>query len=708
MSKYTDERRRAYREEDWDGVIKYGELELRQDPNDIRVMNDLVHAHYNKKDYDRAFATCESILKISPVEDIAAQVEKLGPRYLRYYEVLGELYYRQNKHEEALKVFNDLKPLGQFFSKKYSLSAEIYVNRNNLEAAAKEYEGMAENCPRHASYATNALFELVDVDPLNEAIYRSLFKVYQSLKQLHSMISTFEAVRKTGKATDRFIFTLVHLYLFTGEQDKASSIVKEELERRPDNPCLQIFQAKIFWDKGDISNAEACIKKAISLDSQNEARYRAIHDDLLNRQQEDEQKLKETVSNNLKNERFTEAILACEQLLRMRPNSRDCQLVMFEVLEKSIANYLDAGKIDQAIELIGRLARFEKVDPSISKRVDIFNKQISDRRIDVYENMIACGKVAGDELNRIRLDLARAYEEQKKEPGRANSLLEEIIQSGGAYENEARFRLAFHLLSAKKLEAAEAHIKKLSTTSCSGDLMKSRFYDLGVACQEAGLKHQARSLFGEILSTDPKYNDTAQRMEELKAPSSGKEIPEAVMVVDICESSRMMDLFGDEATYQIKNALEGIMFPIFKSCDSHFMKSTGDGFLVSFPHTRQAVDAAVEILQRTQNYNSKITDGPEIHLRFGIHFGAVRLRPDGDRHGTNVNIPFRVEGLQVKDLIEVDEGISVHDFPVRDRILVTEAVAHGIKTDEKYDVRYIGLFELKNITGIHKIFQIRT
>jgi len=56
----------------------------------------------------------------------------------------------------------------------------------------------------------------------------------------------------------------------------------------------------------------------------------------------------------------------------------------------------------------------------------------------------------------------------------------------------------------------------------------------------------------------------------------------------------------------------------------------------------------------------------------------------------------------------VDGGISVQDFPVRDRILVTEAVVHSIKTDEKYDVRYIGLFELKNITGIHKIFQIRT
>ncbi len=170
----------------------------------------------------------------------------------------------------------------------------------------------------------------------------------------------------------------------------------------------------------------------------------------------------------------------------------------------------------------------------------------------------------------------------------------------------------------------------------------------------------------------------------------------------------MMDLFGDEATYQIKNILEGIMFPIFQSFDSHFTKSTGDGFLVSFPHTRQAVDAAVEILRRTQNYNSKITNGPEVHLRFGIHFGAVRIRPDGDRHGNNVNIPFRVEGLQGKDLIEVDGGMSANDFPARDRILVTEAGAHGIKSVEKYDVRYVGLFELKNITGIHKIFQVRT
>ena len=679
-----------------------------QDQNDIKVLNDLAHAHYNKKDYARALSTCESILKISPSEDFAVQVEKLGPRYMRYYEVLGELYYRQNKHDDALKIFNKLKALGPYFSKKYSLSAEIYINRKNLEAAAKEYEGMAENCPRHESEATNALFELADRDPLNEAVYRSLFNAYQSLKQLPSITSTFEAVRKTGKATDRFLFTLMYFYLFSGEPDKAFSIVKEELAKRPDDPRLQILQAKIFWDRGEIPKAEACIKKAILLDGKNEDRYRAIHDDLRKRREEDEETLKEAISHNLKNECFPEAIEACEQLLRIRPNSKDFQSGLFEVLEKSIAIHLAAGEIDQAIGLIDRLASFEKVDPGISKRIDILNKQISDRRIDIYENMIAGGKIAGDELNRIRLDLVKVYEEQKKEPDRAVPLLEEIIQSSGAHENDARFRLAFYFLGVKKLEAAEAHIKKLASIPCSDDSIKSRFYDLGVACQEAGLKHQARSLFGEILSADQNYHDTAQRMKALNAPSGGKEIPEAVMVVDICESSRMMDLFGDEATYQIKNALEGIMFPIFQRCDSHFVKSTGDGFLVGFPHTEQAVDAAVEILRETQNYNANITDGPEIHLRFGIHFGAVRIRPDGDRHGTNVNIPFRVEGLKGQDLIEVDGGISAGDFPVQDRILVTEAVAHGIKTDKKYDMRYIGLFELKNITGIHKIFQIRT
>jgi Adenylate cyclase, family 3 (some proteins contain HAMP domain) len=131
------------------------------------------------------------------------------------------------------------------------------------------------------------------------------------------------------------------------------------------------------------------------------------------------------------------------------------------------------------------------------------------------------------------------------------------------------------------------------------------------------------------------------------------------MVANICDSSKMMDLYGDWATCLIKNALEDIMLPVFKDNKSSFTKSTGDGFLVCFPNSKCALDAATQILESVNTYNSNIVNGPQIHLRFGIHFGEVRVMANKDRHGTNINIPFRVEGLNGEDLVVVKNGISL-------------------------------------------------
>jgi class 3 adenylate cyclase len=217
-------------------------------------------------------------------------------------------------------------------------------------------------------------------------------------------------------------------------------------------------------------------------------------------------------------------------------------------------------------------------------------------------------------------------------------------------------------------------------------------YDLADACAEAGLKHQARGLFNKISASDSNFKDIKNRINTINQPSgSGREIPEAVMVADICESSRMMDLYGDSATYIIKNALEGIMFPIFKDKKSSFTKSTGDGFLVCFPNSKCALDAAIQVLESVNTYNSNVADGPQIHLRFGIHFGEVRVRPDGDRHGTNINIPFRVEGLKGDDLVIVKDGISREEFTLIDRIFITEALYNDVLKKGNYNIRYLGV-----------------
>lgn len=706
MSKFSNLLRKAYRERDWDKTIKYGEQALKQDPKDIKVLNDLACAYFNKGDYERSLAICETIYEIAPPDNLTLQAKELGVRYMRHHEILGEIYYLKGRDQDSLRTFERLKVLGNVFSKKYSLSAKIHIKHDNFEGALKEYRDMAINCPRHLNEATNGLLDLVEKDPLNDACYETLFRIYSESKQLPSIIAGYEALRSTGKGKEKFLFTLINMYQFSGESDKGLTVIQEELRRRPDNPNLYIYLGKAYQARADFTQAKVCIEKAISLDPENAKKYHQVYEGMVQSIQTTEQKLKKAVGRHFKAKRYPEAIATCEQLLKIRPGHKQYRRALYNVIEKSIDIYLDEGKANEAVSLIDRLEDFIDIVPDIPKRIVTLKQRLSNSRIQVYENMITSKEITGEELNRIRCELADIYMDQKREDGRAQALLEEVVQSGGSYENHARYSLAMHMLKEKKLETAEMHVQKFSAGPCSDEKTTSQMYDLGITCEEVGLKHQARTLFTKILAKDRGYKDVAQRMETLKRRSGGTEIAEAILVVDLCESSRTMSVYGDEATYQIKNALEGFMFPIFRDCESSFIKSTGDGFLVTFPHSRQAVDAAMRILDSAKKYNERVVEGLEVHLRFGTHFGAVRVRPDRDRHGTNVNVPFRVEGLKAKDLIEVEGGISRENFPARDRILITEAVSHEISGEGGFKIRYIGLFELRNITGIHKIYQI--
>ena len=380
-----------------------------------------------------------------------------------------------------------------------------------------------------------------------------------------------------------------------------------------------------------------------------------------------------------------------------------------KVIEKSISIFLAEGNIEEAVMLIDRLETLAEKYPHVPVQIEAVKKQVSDKRVIVYENMISGEKLAGDQLNRVRYELANIYLSEEKDNDRGMALLQDVTEAGGQHESDSHYLIAQHLLKAKNLETAEIHVQKYSAVSCTDDRVKSKMYDLGDACEKAGLKHQARGLFSKVSASDSDFKDIKDRINTLnKLSGSRREIPEAVMVADICESSKMMDLYGDGATYIIKNALEDIMFPIFKDNKSSFTKSTGDGFLVCFPNSKCALDAVIQVMESVNTYNSKIVDGPQIHLRFAIHFGEVRVMPDEDRHGTNINIPFRVEGLKVDGLVEVKDGISREEFTLIDRIFITEAFYNSITKKENFTIRYLGLFELRNITGMHKIYQVMT
>ncbi len=706
-SKHSGKRSQAYKDHDWDAVIEYGEMDLEQDPSDIRAHNDLAYAYYHKKNYDRAMALCENIYALEPDVDVTVQAKTLGAQNIRYHEVLGEIYYIKGRDDEALKILEPLKALGKVFAKKYSVPAKIYIRREDFAAAAKEYAAMAVKCPRHSDEATTGLSDIIDLDPLHEVPYQELFRTYSDSDQLQSVVSTYEAMRRTGKIPNKSLYILINFHHLSGKHEDALSILHEEATKRPDDANLQVFLARTFQALNEFSKVEECMKKAVALNPELESRFQTIQDTLADDRKESEHKLREQIDIELKNKRCDEAIRACEEFLKIHPQGGEQQGLLIQVLDKSVAIHIADNNVEEAVSLLKRLEECQDVDPEVPKQIQARYDQISKQRVEIYEKVIAEGKVSGDELNRTRLELANLYLEQAEDSEQAMVLFKELAESGGAEANDAHYNIALHLLRAEKRDAAEEHVRVFAAIPCSDDQVKSQMYDLGVACSEAGLKHQARALFGNIVAVDKSYKEIGRHLEELQRPTAGKETTEAIMVMDICESSRMMDLYGDEATNQMKNSLEARLFPIFKDLQSTFTKSTGDGFLVTFPSAILSVNASIKALESTIEYNDRLEEGkPKVHLRFGIHFGAVRIRGDGDRHGTNINIPFRVEGLKGENMVEVEGGVSQKDVPTRDRILVTEAVAQQIS--EEFDIQYLGLFELRNISGMHKIYECKT
>ncbi|MGR3304273.1 MAG: hypothetical protein ACUZ8I_17480 [Candidatus Scalindua sp.] len=709
MSELKNNRKKALAERDWDMAIKYGEIELEQKPQSVKILNDLAFAYFNKKDYNQALICCDKIHEVIPTEDLTVLSEKYGMRYMRYNEVLGEIYYLQGKDKEALEIFDRLKVLGSYFSKKYRLTAMISIRQKDYEGAAKEYTDMLTNCPRHFKEAINGLLDLVDIDPLNEEAYAGLFKAFNETTNIQSIIVNYESLREKGKASEKFLYILINLYCCSGKYEEAMKVAQEEIDKQPGNPYLHVFLSKIYQNLMEYPKAINCIKEAIKLDKPHEERYRLFYDALTKNLSTYEKKLIESINVHIKNKQCQDAIRGSEKLLEITPDKESYQTVIIKVIEKSISIFLAEGNIEEAVMLMDRLTTLEKQYPHVPVQIEAIKKQLSDKRVTVYENMISGKELTGDQLNRVRYELGNIYLTEVKDDDRGIKLLQDVTEAGGQYESDSHYLIAQHLLEIKDIDTAERHVQKYSAVSCTDDRVKSKMYDLGNACEKAGLKHQARGLFNKISASDSNFKDIKNRIDTLKHSSgSGREVPEAVMVVDICESSRMMDLYGDGATYLIKNALDGIMLPIFKDNKSSFTKSIGDGFLVCFPNSKCALDAAIQVLESVSTYNSNVADGPEIHLRFGIHFGEVRVRPDGDRHGTNINIPFRVEGLKGDDLVVVKDGISREEFTLIDRIFITEALYNSVLKKGGFNIRYLGLFELRNITGMHKIYQTIT
>ena len=198
----------------------------------------------------------------------------------------------------------------------------------------------------------------------------------------------------------------------------------------------------------------------------------------------------------------------------------------------------------------------------------------------------------------------------------------------------------------------------------------------------------------------------AQLVSSRGGAVEGAILTEAIVVLDLCNSTAIAAKYGDNFALNLMKNLDRAVTQIARKERYQFIKNTGDGFLLTFSKTVNAVQFALRTMNNINKYNAKADNTKRINLRFGINLGETRVKEKGDRLGIAINMAFRIEGVKPEGLISIENGMSPEEMPLDNRILISENVDNEIQNMAGVKTKLGGFFELKGITGLHKVYEL--
>lgn len=189
---------------------------------------------------------------------------------------------------------------------------------------------------------------------------------------------------------------------------------------------------------------------------------------------------------------------------------------------------------------------------------------------------------------------------------------------------------------------------------------------------------------------------------------------EAIVVVDLVESTLTSNLFGWYAVGRLSfRDLRSLIGEVGKDRGLRCMRSTGDGYLLTFYDTRsaelaviRAVEAVFELLNRVLIRNQQVSEERALNLRCAVHLGEVDVVPN-DREGPHVSMAFRLEEISRAALPAALNPIPPEQFPLQHYVLCSEEIA-GIlgRRSKQWEMVSVGLFKLKGFPGWREVFRI--
>ncbi len=118
----------------------------------------------------------------------------------------------------------------------------------------------------------------------------------------------------------------------------------------------------------------------------------------------------------------------------------------------------------------------------------------------------------------------------------------------------------------------------------------------------------------------------------------------AILATDVVGYSRLMG--GDEegTLAALKSLRKSLIDPKIAEYHGRIFKTTGDGALIEFASTVDAVRCAIDIQRAMPELHADVPPGKKIEFRIGINVGDIIVDGD-DIFGDGVNVAARLEGI---------------------------------------------------------------
>jgi len=189
-------------------------------------------------------------------------------------------------------------------------------------------------------------------------------------------------------------------------------------------------------------------------------------------------------------------------------------------------------------------------------------------------------------------------------------------------------------------------------------------------------------------------------------PAPAAVVVEAVLAVDLVNSTWLATHHGEELAMRARNLLERRALEAANAQGVTFVENTGDGSMMTFPSVLAAAQAATTLLRGLRDRPPDMAPGPPLEVRAAITYGQILLDSRGSRHGATINEAFRLMSVPSGAFVIVEGEERLSEIPDRNRVFIDEDAANELGSAQ-VALRRVGVCRLKGFSGFHRVYELQ-